>query len=341
MNSIGARARDEVLSCHDLLVRILVYASTPSDLGRCAAVNRAFQAATEMAGGMFAARTWPVAAALQQSGGVDLGRRGLGLRIARAFAIPSFGAQASQEEESETASHRSSPPPFPLDDYTLLIQVRDARKHGVVCFSSSGKLTANVLRREDELVGVSGQGVQRFDSHVEGQGLQRFVNQVDSAEDAESDSFWNDFLTDTEDYLDKLGADLHDEGEVERVDCTSDGFAARDVGLIFADSMELYVVLVRRSDGAVHQLVHGGHVNLEDDLPIEERFCSFYLDQWDESWGPRRADTLMCFFDMLAEDSEGAPWKYIRLEMSEPPEHRSRVTADDLAHALSALKPWI
>jgi hypothetical protein len=44
------RARDEVLGCPDLLVRVLSFAPTPADLGRCAVVSRAFRAASEQAG---------------------------------------------------------------------------------------------------------------------------------------------------------------------------------------------------------------------------------------------------------------------------------------------------
>ena len=54
----GMGAMAEVLGCHDLLARVLSFAPTSFDLGRCAVVNTAFRAASATSsGGLLAART--------------------------------------------------------------------------------------------------------------------------------------------------------------------------------------------------------------------------------------------------------------------------------------------
>ena len=175
------------------------------------------------------AQTLPTAAALQQSGLLDLNRDGLKLRIAECFA-PSGDSNFANR-------HYYPPPPFPLDDYIMLIQMRDMRKgglRGVVCFSSSGVLTQDVLTESDG-------GAQHLEHDVgiyRGlHGFQRFNNQVELAEDAESDSSWADYCADKANNLREQPREIL---EAQRLD---------------DDSMSLYVVLVRRSDGAVHQLV--------------------------------------------------------------------------------------
>ena len=231
-------AREAVLGCHDLLVRVLSFAPTPSDLGRYAVVSKAFREASGPAGGLLARRTLPVAAVLHASGTLELNRGGLGLRIARAFANPPM--------------HHPTPP---LSDYVIMIQVRDEGKCGVVSFSSSGVLT-------DELC----------------DGGQQFANAVEQSEDAESDSFWNDYCADRN---------------------VIEGSVAPAPYLVDEARLQLYIVLVRSSDGAVHQLVHGDclalNITQDADEDDETRFATWWCDCSDED------DELIFFVSMEAK----------------------------------------
>jgi hypothetical protein len=301
----GMGAMAEVLGCHDLLVRVLSFAPTSFDLGRCAVVNTAFRAASATAGALLAARTQPAVAALQQSGAFDLNREGLGLRIARAFAV----------EPEDTFSPED--PPFVPDEYTMLIQVRDSSKGGAVCFSSSGIVTEDIIHPSAK--------------------IQSFDNEVTSAEHAESDSFWKVYC----EAVNEHAAEAAEEGLGE---FRSESTPPEDV-----DRMKLYLVLVRKSDGAVHQLRHGLLVDVEYDwtdyIRKQEagRVISFafivHSDELDIAHCFRDGH-FMVLVDMRADDREGASWKHVHMNLMGD-EILSLRCADDLAQMLKSLQPWV
>jgi len=263
------------------------------------------------------AQTLPTAAALQQSGLLDLNRDGLKLRIAECFA-PSGDSKFANR-------HYYPPPPFPLDDYIMLIQMRDMRKgglRGVVCFSSSGVVTQDVLTESDGGAQHLEHGVGIYGGL---HGFQRFNNQVELAEDAESDSYWTDYCADKANDLREQPGEI---SEAQRLD---------------DDSMLLYVVLVRRSDGAVHQLVSAG---TRDDMEDHsgDRFVCFDLDA--SAWDPECPCVIPDFhsvFEMRADDRRGASWNHIRVKMRfyHAPGNQCWETTDRLAHSLAMLSPWI
>jgi hypothetical protein len=119
-----------VLGVRDLLERVLCFLLTPADLGRCAAVNRAFRLATPIGLRAALARSFPAASALEKYGVklLDPGMPGgLGLRIARALASP--GPQEI-----------SAPPP---GTYKIIAEVQSPRRgnvevfKGEVCFTDA------------------------------------------------------------------------------------------------------------------------------------------------------------------------------------------------------------
>ena len=333
--------RDEVVACHDLLVRILSFSPTPSDLGRCAGVNRAFRAASEMAGGILAARTQPAAAALQAKGAFALNHGGLGLRIARAFAVA----------PEDTIYPELQDLPFVREEYTLLLQLRDSSKGGAVCFSSSGVLTESALddsyNGNRELDPSFAPPPPRF---------QRFDNEVQLAE-AESDSFWKVYCAAVKEHAHE-GAEFGCDRTTHRAQSQSTHphrlpdylrHVAEDV-----DRLELFLVLARRSDGAVHQLVHGllvdvaetGQSGLDRIVSAEERSVRFlfrrYVDIGLPSDPYEFALTLQLF--MVAENRKGAPWKYVDLYVENHIANCAQKqvkTFDDLVHVLERLTPWI
>ena len=270
-------AREAVLGCHDLLVRVLSFAPTPSDLGRYAVVSKSFRTASVLAGGLLAMRTLPVAAVMHAAGALELNRGGLGLRIARAFAIPP----------------KLYPTP-PLADYFIMMQVRDERKCGMVCFSSSGVLT-------DEFC----------------TGSQQFTNTIELADDAESDSFWNDFCAECDD--------------IER----GERGVAPEFFLVGEDRLKLYMVLVRSSDGAVHQLVHGDGIYFEMMAEDGENGMR-KVTWWYHCNCIDEGEELGFFVDMKAKDRDGAPWKFIYMNID-----ASGYTAHRLEQALVEFGPWM
>ena len=303
----GMGAMAEVLGCHDLLARVLSFAPTPLDLGRCAVVNKAFRAASETAGALLAARTQPAVVALQKYGAFDLNRGGLGLRIARAFAV---------EPEVDTFSPKS--PLFVPDEYTMMIQVRDSSKGGVVCFSSSGILMEDV--------------------HNPYVGFQAFDNEVTSAEHAESDSFWRV-------YCEAVNEQATEGAAMDLGQFRSESTPPRDL-----DRMKLYLVLVRKSDGAVHQLRHGLLANVEMDWKgyIKKQESgrvfkfSFVIssDEIDVGHWNMEEGVFAVHLSMRADDREGAPWKNIHLHMTGD-ETILVESAREFAHTLKSLQPWI
>ena len=277
-------AREAVLGCHDLLVRVLSFAPTPSDLGRYAVVSKSFRTASVLAGGLLAMRTLPVAAVMHAAGALELNRGGLGLRIARAFAIPP----------------KLYPTP-PLADYFIMMQVRDERKCGMVCFSSSGVLT-------DEFC----------------TGSQQFTNTIELADDAESDSFWNDFCAECDD--------------IER----GERGVAPEFFLVGDDCLKLFMVLVRSSDGAVRQLVHGDGMIFdymaEDTAPVDGmRRVSWWFNY--DRVCVDEAESLTFNVDMTAKDRDGAPWKSININVGN---YNGYIcTAGRLEQALMESQPWM
>ena len=302
---LGAAAMIEVLGSHDLLVRVLSFSPTPSDLGRSAVVNKAFRAASEVAGEALykhLARTLPMAAALQASGALGLDRDGLVLRIVRAFAIP-----------PPVDVLQSKPPQFYLGDYTMMIQVHDMdMDRDVVCFSSSAVLTQDAVRR----VNFGGVSVDHL-AH-----RQRFNNEVEPLSDAQSDVFWKDY---------------------NAIFGTEGGFA--DAG-----RLQLSVVLTRRSDGAVHQLVYRRHLDLaymdgsRESGAFPGRFACFYIPLLEANPGEvveHEDNTGLHFiFEMEAEDVAGAPWGCLNLNFGDMNETDEFSTANNLAQGLAMLHPW-
>jgi len=310
---LGAAAMIEVLGSHDLLVRVLSFSPTPSDLGRSAVVNKAFRAASEVAGEALykhLARTLPMAAALQASGALGLDRDGLVLRIVRAFAIP-----------PPVDVLQSKPPQFYLGDYTMMIQVHDMdMDRDVVCFSSSAVLTQDAVRRVnfggiyDDADDARGQG---FDNEVE------LPNQVEPLSDAQSDVFWKDY-----------NATRTNVGDVSFAD---------------AGRLQLSVVLTRRSDGAVHQLVYRQHLDLaymdggRESGFFPGRFACFYLPRLEVDPGEVGDEdniALHFIFEMEAEDAAGAPWEFLKLNFGDLNETDEFSTANNLAQGLAMLHPW-
>jgi hypothetical protein len=305
---LGAAAMSEVLGSHDLLVRVLSFSPTPSDLGRSAVVNKAFRAASEVAGDAVLARTLPMAAALRASGASGLDRDGLVLRIVRAFAIP-----------PPVDVIQPKPPEFYLSDYTMMIQVHD-RDRDVVCFSSSAVLTQDAVRRVnfggiyDDADDARGQG---FDNEVE------LPNQVEPLSDAQSDVFWKDY-----------NATRTNVGDVSFAD---------------AGRLQLSVVLTRRSDGAVHQLVYRQHLDLaymdggRESGFFPGRFACFYLPRLEVDPGEVGDEdniALHFIFEMEAEDAAGAPWEFLKLNFGDLNETDEFSTANNLAQGLAMLHPW-
>jgi hypothetical protein len=306
---LGAAAMSEVLGSHDLLVRVLSFSPTPSDLGRSAVVNKAFRAASEVAGDAVLARTLPMAAALRASGASGLDRDGLVSRIVRAFAIP-----------PPVDVIQPKPPEFYLSDYTMMIQVHD-RDRDVVCFSSSAVLTQDAVRRVnfggiyDDADDARGQG---FDNEVE------LPNQVEPLSDAQSDVFWKDY-----------NATRTNVGDVSFAD---------------AGRLQLSVVLTRRSDGAVHQLVYRRHLDLaymdgsRESGAFPGRFACFYIPLLEVNPGEvveHEDNTGLHFiFEMEAEDVAGAPWGCLNLNFGDMNETDEFSTANNLAQGLAMLHPW-
>ena len=296
---LGAAAMIEVLGSHDLLVRVLSFSPTPSDLGRSAVVNKAFRAASEVAGDAVLARTLPMAAALRASGASGLDRDGLVSRIVRAFAIP-----------PPVDVIRPKTPQLYLSDYTIMIQVHD-RDRDVVCFSSSAVLTQDAVRR----VNFGGVSVDHL-AH-----RQRFNNEVEPLSDAQSDVFWKDY---------------------NAIFGTEGGFA--DAG-----RLQLSVVLTRRSDGAVHQLVYRQHLDLaymdggRESGFFPGRFACFYLPRLEVDPGEVGDEdniALHFIFEMEAEDAAGAPWEFLKLNFGDLNETDEFSTANNLAQGLAMLHPW-
>jgi len=358
-----ASARDTVLACHALLARVLSFVPTPFDLGRCAAVNKAFHAAFAPAGGMFAARTLPVTAALQASGALELSRDGLGLRISRAFVT-------CPRPSLITA-------PFPLDDYTVIIQMRDMQNGGAVCFSSSGVLAVDVLNAKRSLTDGDGDIIEESEDEGDEEGpsqrrFQRFDNEVELAGDAMSDNLWK--VCPNNSVFDSTSRSMRGDRLRRHLLRHCSDY------LLYTERMELYVVLVRNGDGAVHRLVHKALlVDLEKLGDTEERSIQFGVyrgidihfpcatistkDEYSSGVGIHFPCATIgtkdeyssgvgfkLSFDLRAEDRNGAPWKYMRLQICEfedgymlgqEQDQEPMQDADGLAHALAMLNPWI
>jgi hypothetical protein len=106
-------------------------------------------------------------------------------------------------------------------------------------------------------------------------------------------------------------------------------------------------VLVRRSDGAVHQLVHGAKNDFRGgpDDHESKRFAPFYLKldkrpYVDVGYPLGSPKCLDCNFVLKAEDRDGALWEHVCFEIDARLRGEFK-TADDLAQALAMLKPWI
>jgi hypothetical protein len=200
------------------------------------------------------------------------------------------------------------PPPHLLDDYCAMIRVRDRYwNEDKLCFSSYGVLTDDLVTNED---GGAGNG-------------QIFYNAIHSP-DAESDPFWNSY-EDEEDVCDEL----------QHLDPCDD------------TRMELEVILVRRSDGAVHSFAHRYCIENAELLCVSFRYGGDGVGEGThQNFTPWMCDDgkgmcLSCHCEMWADDRVAGKWTHIRLEMFGY-RHEEELVFDNghyLAHALAML-PW-
>jgi hypothetical protein len=228
---------------------------------------------------------------------------------------------------------------------------------GAVCFSSSGVLAVDVLNAKRSLTDGDGDIIEESEDEGDEEGpsqrrFQRFDNEVELAGDAMSDNLWK--VCPNNSVFDSTSRSMRGDRLRRHLLRHCSDY------LLYTERMELYVVLVRNGDGAVHRLVHKALlVDLEKLGDTEERSIQFCVYRGIDIQFPCATigtiDEDSCgvgfklSFDLRAEDRNGAPWKYMRLQIcefedgymlgQEDPEPMQ--DADGLAHALAMLNPWI
>ena len=142
-------AEERTLGCPEILARVFSFLPRFADVGRCAAVNRAFRAASARQGRHLALRAFPAAAALLPPH-LQLQHGGLALRIAVAVSFP--------------GEPTPPPPPFALSEHTMLIRLRS--RAGKVLFCGGGALAQDICQDDEYSLGNFDSNHQSFHNEL-------------------------------------------------------------------------------------------------------------------------------------------------------------------------------